>query len=132
MTKSYDATTHFETTSEDIMRVYKQVTGKDFDFSACKVSPHLSFTAINDHSSVQLKTHLKDKATNNKYHAHLNIFNDTILEPIQSTFFGGFFLNQISDFQFSSTVTSVRNMFKSTTKTLFFHSIFSEFLLVFL
>lgn len=36
VTKSYDATTHFETTSEDIMRVYKQVTGKDFDFSACK------------------------------------------------------------------------------------------------
>ncbi len=38
VTKSYDATTHFETTSEDIIRVYKEVTGKDFDFSACKVS----------------------------------------------------------------------------------------------
>jgi len=36
VTKSYDATTHFETTSEDIIRVYKEVTGKDFDFSACK------------------------------------------------------------------------------------------------
>ena len=37
VTKSYDATTHFETTCENIMEVYKQVTGKDFDFSSCKV-----------------------------------------------------------------------------------------------
>ena len=37
VTKSYDATTHFETTCENIISVYKQVTGKDFDFSACKV-----------------------------------------------------------------------------------------------
>jgi len=36
VTKSYDATTHFETTCDDIIDVYKQVTGKDFDFSACK------------------------------------------------------------------------------------------------
>merc|ERR1712168_1758293 len=36
VTKSYDATTHFETTCENIISVYKQVTGKDFDFSACK------------------------------------------------------------------------------------------------
>lgn len=36
VTKSYDATTHFETTCEDIIDVYKQVTGKEFDFSACK------------------------------------------------------------------------------------------------
>lgn len=36
VTKSYDATTHFETTCDDIISVYKQVTGKDFDFSACK------------------------------------------------------------------------------------------------
>jgi len=36
VTKSYDATTHFETTCENIMEVYKQVTGKDFDFSSCK------------------------------------------------------------------------------------------------
>jgi len=36
VTKSYDATTHFETTCENIIDVYKQVTGKDFDFSACK------------------------------------------------------------------------------------------------
>lgn len=36
VTKSYDATTHFETTCDDIMKVYKDVTGKEFDFSACK------------------------------------------------------------------------------------------------
>merc|ERR1712106_581131 len=36
VTKSYDATTHFETTCDNIIEVYKKVTGKDFDFSACK------------------------------------------------------------------------------------------------
>jgi len=36
VTKSYDATTHFETTCDNIIDVYKKITGKDFDFSACK------------------------------------------------------------------------------------------------
>ena len=34
VTKSYDATTHFESTCEDVVEVYERVTGKPFDFSA--------------------------------------------------------------------------------------------------
>ena len=34
ISKSYDATTHFESTCEDVVEVYERVTGKPFDFSA--------------------------------------------------------------------------------------------------
>ncbi|KAL5516022.1 hypothetical protein EMCRGX_G001278 [Ephydatia muelleri] len=34
ITKSYDATTHFESTCDDVVEVYERVTGKPFDFSA--------------------------------------------------------------------------------------------------
>ena len=30
---SYDATTHFETTCEDVVDIYQRVTGQPFDFS---------------------------------------------------------------------------------------------------
>ncbi|XP_002130815.2 rab GDP dissociation inhibitor alpha-like [Ciona intestinalis] len=33
ISKSYDATSHFETTCDDILDIYKRVTGEDFDFS---------------------------------------------------------------------------------------------------
>ncbi|RPA87515.1 rab GTPase activator [Ascobolus immersus RN42] len=33
ITKSYDASTHFESCIEDVQRVYKEVTGKDLDLS---------------------------------------------------------------------------------------------------
>lgn len=33
ISKSYDATSHFETVCDDILRIYKQITGNDFDFS---------------------------------------------------------------------------------------------------
>ncbi|KAL3321226.1 hypothetical protein Ciccas_000104 [Cichlidogyrus casuarinus] len=33
---SYDASTHFESTCEDVLRLYKAVTGKEFDFSSVK------------------------------------------------------------------------------------------------
>lgn len=33
ITKSYDATTHFQTTCADIVDVYRRCTGEDFDFS---------------------------------------------------------------------------------------------------
>ena len=33
LTTSYDATTHFETTCQDIMALYKRCTGEDIDFS---------------------------------------------------------------------------------------------------
>ncbi|KAL8611259.1 Rab GDP dissociation inhibitor alpha [Nucella lapillus] len=33
ITESYDATTHFETTCEDVLKIYKKITGNDFDFS---------------------------------------------------------------------------------------------------
>lgn len=33
ITKSYDPTTHFETTCLDVLDVYKRITGEDFDFS---------------------------------------------------------------------------------------------------
>lgn len=34
ISKSYDATTHFETTCDDVVDIFKRVTGKPFDFSA--------------------------------------------------------------------------------------------------
>ena len=33
ISKSYDATTHFETTCNDVLDVYQRVTGEPFDFS---------------------------------------------------------------------------------------------------
>ncbi len=33
VSKSYDATTHFETTCDDVLDIYKRVTGEAFDFS---------------------------------------------------------------------------------------------------
>ena len=36
ITKSYDPTTHFETTCLDVLDVYKRITGADFDFSQVK------------------------------------------------------------------------------------------------
>ena len=33
ITKSYDATTHFESTCLDILDVYKRIMGESFDFS---------------------------------------------------------------------------------------------------
>jgi Rab GDP dissociation inhibitor len=33
VTKSYDATTHFETTCLDVLDVYEKITGEKFDFS---------------------------------------------------------------------------------------------------
>lgn len=33
VSKSYDATTHFETTCLDVLDVYRRGTGEDFDFS---------------------------------------------------------------------------------------------------
>lgn len=36
VTRSYDATTHFETTCQDVLDVWKRYTGDDFDFSKVK------------------------------------------------------------------------------------------------
>ncbi|KAK7493949.1 hypothetical protein BaRGS_00014831 [Batillaria attramentaria] len=36
ITRSYDATTHFETTCDDVVRTYKRITDRDFDFSRVK------------------------------------------------------------------------------------------------
>ena len=33
ISKSYDATTHFETTVEDIKDIYKRAMGKEFDMA---------------------------------------------------------------------------------------------------
>lgn len=33
ISRSYDATTHFETTCDDIKDIYKRMTGTDFDFA---------------------------------------------------------------------------------------------------
>ncbi len=33
VSKSYDATTHFETTCDDVLSIYERVTGSPFDFS---------------------------------------------------------------------------------------------------
>ena len=34
ISKGYDATTHFETTVEDVLDMYRRITGKDLDLSA--------------------------------------------------------------------------------------------------
>jgi len=36
ISKSYDATTHFETTCEDVLDLFKKATGNEFDFSKVK------------------------------------------------------------------------------------------------
>jgi Rab GDP dissociation inhibitor len=36
LTKSYDATTHFETTCNDVLDIFRRITGSDFDFSKVK------------------------------------------------------------------------------------------------
>jgi Rab GDP dissociation inhibitor len=36
ISKSYDATTHFETTCDDVLALYKLITGEEFDFSKVK------------------------------------------------------------------------------------------------
>lgn len=33
ISRSYDATTHFETTCDDIKDIYKRMTGTEFDFA---------------------------------------------------------------------------------------------------
>lgn len=38
ISKSYDATTHFETTCNDVVDIFRRGTGTDFDFSAVKQS----------------------------------------------------------------------------------------------
>jgi Rab GDP dissociation inhibitor len=35
---SYDATSHFETTCDDVLNIFRRATGADFDFS--KVQQH--------------------------------------------------------------------------------------------
>ncbi|XP_001623557.2 rab GDP dissociation inhibitor alpha [Nematostella vectensis] len=37
ISKSYDATTHFETTCDDIMDMYKRITGEEFDASCIEI-----------------------------------------------------------------------------------------------
>jgi Rab GDP dissociation inhibitor len=32
--QGYDPTTHFETTIDDVLNIYKRITGKDLDLSA--------------------------------------------------------------------------------------------------
>ncbi len=34
ISKGYDATTHFETTVDDVLDMYRRITGKDLDLSA--------------------------------------------------------------------------------------------------
>ena len=36
ISSSYDATTHFETTCDDIKGLYEKISGEPFDFSKCK------------------------------------------------------------------------------------------------
>jgi len=36
VSKSYDATTHFETTCDDVLDIFRRVTGNDFDFTKVK------------------------------------------------------------------------------------------------
>ena len=38
ISKSYDATTHFETVCEDIMSMYERFTGEKFDLSAISLA----------------------------------------------------------------------------------------------
>lgn len=40
ISKSYDATTHFETACQDILSMYKRITEKEFDFSQIKDNIH--------------------------------------------------------------------------------------------
>jgi len=37
LSSSYDATTHFETTVDDIMAIYKRITGTDLNLDEKKV-----------------------------------------------------------------------------------------------
>ncbi|KAL5013112.1 hypothetical protein ScPMuIL_007382 [Solemya velum] len=39
VTESYDATTHFETTCNDVVRIFEQATGQPFDCSKVKTQP---------------------------------------------------------------------------------------------
>lgn len=41
ITKSYDATSHFETTCDDVLDVYKRITGEPFDFSKINTEQQL-------------------------------------------------------------------------------------------
>lgn len=34
ISKGYDATTHFETTVDDVLDMYKRITGKDIDLNS--------------------------------------------------------------------------------------------------
>ena len=36
ISKTYDATSHFETTCTDVLDIFKRGTGSDFDFSSVK------------------------------------------------------------------------------------------------
>ena len=36
ISKSYDATSHFETTCKDVLDIFKRGTGEEFDFSKVK------------------------------------------------------------------------------------------------
>ena len=38
ISKSYDATTHFETVCEDIMSMYERITGEKFDLSVISLA----------------------------------------------------------------------------------------------
>lgn len=38
ITSSYDATTHFETTCDDVLSLFEKITGTPFDFSAVQAS----------------------------------------------------------------------------------------------
>ena len=38
VSKSYDATSHFDTTCQDVLDMYKRVTGAEFNFSQVKPS----------------------------------------------------------------------------------------------
>jgi Rab GDP dissociation inhibitor len=40
ISKSYDATTHFETTCQDVLDIYKRITGEEFNFKKIKLETH--------------------------------------------------------------------------------------------
>ena len=85
MTKSYDATTHFETTCDNIIDVYKQVTGKDFDFSACKVSSNSLFR-VKTCSSVRSRIRLRvEKEKSSFAYTHTSITLQIITEIFATT-----------------------------------------------
>lgn len=44
VTESYDATTHFETTCNDVVRIFEQATGQPFDCSKVKTQPEDDWT----------------------------------------------------------------------------------------